>query len=78
LFCFGAGAHACPGARLAVVIAEAGVAALLVAGTDPAALAGTVRYRPSVNGRMPLFGATEPDLDVSFLTRELADDCRDF
>ncbi len=77
LFCFGAGAHACPGARLAAMIAEAGVAALLAAGTDPAALAGAVRYRPSVNGRMPLFGSAEPELDAASLTKELADDCRD-
>jgi cytochrome P450 len=54
-FTFGVGPHACPGEALAVAIAEAGVASLLAAGVDPAALVDGVTYRPSVNTRVPLF-----------------------
>ena len=59
IFCFGGGVHACPGARIAVAIAEAGVGCLLAAGADPGRLARTVRYRASLNGRMALFGAAD-------------------
>ena len=56
-YTFGLGVHACPGEALASMIAEAGVAALLAAGVEPARLVEGVRYRPSANTRVPLFGA---------------------
>ena len=56
-YTFGLGVHACPGEALAAMIAEAGVAALLAAGVEPARLVERVRYRPSGNTRVPLFGA---------------------
>jgi cytochrome P450 len=55
-FTFGLGVHACPGEALATTIAEAGVGALLAAGVEPARLIEGVRYRPSGNTRVPLFG----------------------
>ena len=45
-YTFGLGVHACPGEALASTIAEAGVAALLAAGVEPARLIESVRYRP--------------------------------
>jgi cytochrome P450 len=54
-FTFGLGAHACPGEALASSIAERGVAQLLAAGVEPAALLERVRYRPSGNTRVPMF-----------------------
>ncbi len=59
IFSFGGGVHACPGARIALAIAEAGVAQLLAAGADPGRLARTLRYRASLNGRIALFGAAD-------------------
>ena len=56
-YTFGLGVHACPGEALASMIAEAGVAALLAAGVEPARLVEGVRYRLSANTRVPLFGA---------------------
>lgn len=56
LFTFGAGRHACPGQALATIIARAGVEQALAAGVDPAPLAAGVRYRPSANVRIPLWG----------------------
>lgn len=55
LFTFGLGPHACPGETLATTIARAGVEAMLRAGLDLEALAGSFTYRPSANGRIPLF-----------------------
>jgi cytochrome P450 len=55
-YTFGFGAHACPGEALATAIAEAGVAHLLAAGVEPERLVERVRYRPSANTRIPLFG----------------------
>ena len=55
VFTFGVGPHACPGAMVATTIAAAGVRELVAAGLPLDALAETVRYRPSVNGRIPLF-----------------------
>ena len=55
LFTFGIGSHACPGETLATTIAQAGVEAMLRAGLDLEALAGSFTYRPSANGRIPLF-----------------------
>jgi cytochrome P450 len=55
VFAFGHGVHACPGQALALSIAVAGISALLQSG---AALWGREikwRYRPSLNGRIPLF-----------------------
>ncbi|HNB28715.1 MAG TPA: cytochrome P450, partial [Alphaproteobacteria bacterium] len=56
-FTFGHGAHACPGARIAVTLAVIGVQALLARGLDFAAIAGTMSYAASVNARIPVFGA---------------------
>jgi cytochrome P450 len=53
-YTFGAGEHACPGARLALTIAQAGISRLLACGIDPAALT-TVGYQPSLNARIPVF-----------------------
>jgi cytochrome P450 len=54
---FGHGRHACPGQALARTIAAAAIEHLLLrpAALDPAVLHWT--YRPSVNGRLPLFNA---------------------
>lgn len=52
-FTFGVGAHACPGASLAITIAAAGVAALLGAGAPIEHLADGVEYHPSLNARIP-------------------------
>ena len=49
---FGAGPHRCPGERLAIAIATAGVSALVDAELVPAA--GPRRYRPSTNARIAL------------------------
>ena len=57
VFTFGLGAHACPGAILAVTIAAAGVAYLLDAGIPLDDLMGRVTYRPSPNARIASFGA---------------------
>ena len=56
MFTFGLGAHACPGETIATIVAQAGVEHLLSAGVDPRRLVETVRYRPSPNTRVPLFG----------------------
>jgi cytochrome P450 len=56
-FTFGLGPHACPGATLATTIAAAGVTEFLAAGGTVARLADGVRYRPSVNARIPGFEA---------------------
>jgi cytochrome P450 len=52
---FGQGPHACPGARLARLIAQAGVERVLSGGADLVRLAGTVTYHPLVNARVPAF-----------------------
>ena len=57
VFTFGAGAHGCPGEYLAVSIAEAGVLQLMLLGLRVEELAGPPGYRPSVNARIPLWGA---------------------
>src|SRR5712691_4721866 len=57
VFTFGAGAHGCPGEYLAVSIAEAGVLQLMSLGLRVEELAGPPGYRPSVNARIPLWGA---------------------
>lgn len=54
-FTFGLGRHVCPGDRLALAIAEAGVAELLRSGVSPRALANETTYRDSLNARIPLF-----------------------
>lgn len=56
MFTFGHGAHACPGQALASVIATAAIGALLEqhrAAIRERAISWT--YRPSLNGRIPLF-----------------------
>jgi cytochrome P450 len=55
VFTFSDGPHRCPGIRIAATIAASGVAELLHAGLTPSSLGPTVTYRPSVNGRIPLF-----------------------
>jgi cytochrome P450 len=57
VFTFGIGPHACPGTTFATTIAAAAVQALLASGLKLKGLAETVRYRPSVNTRIPLFGS---------------------
>ena len=52
---FGAGRHGCPGDALAQVLAGCTVQALLSRGIQPARLVNGVRYRPSVNARIPQF-----------------------
>ena len=56
---FGTGPHACPGERLAVTIAQAGIEALLEAGIDLQRLTRNVTYRPSANVRIPVFPGPE-------------------
>lgn len=53
---FGHGPHACPGAVLATTIASAGVETLIEERVPIEALARDVRYRPSANIRIPVFG----------------------
>jgi cytochrome P450 len=53
---FGHGMHACPGQALACTLAAAGLEALLRRAPDLDALRERGwRYRPSVNGRIPVF-----------------------
>lgn len=52
---FGTGRHGCPGDALAQVLAACTVQALLARDVRPARLADGVRYRPSVNARIPEF-----------------------
>jgi cytochrome P450 len=59
-FTFGTGPHACPGEAIATAIAEAGVAALLASGVEPARLAANVTYRHSGNTRVPIFNDGGP------------------
>jgi cytochrome P450 len=56
VFTFSVGPHACPGTMLATTIAAAGVQQLIASGLVFEGLADAVRYRPSVNTRIPLFG----------------------
>ena len=57
-YTFGTGAHACPGASMAISIAAAGVGELIAAGVDLRRFGTPARYRPSANVRMPEFAAT--------------------
>lgn len=57
IFTFGAGTHACPGDRLALLIAQAGIERLLAARLDLESLSQTVTYRPSANTRVALLPA---------------------
>jgi cytochrome P450 len=59
IFTFGAGDHNCPGKMLAATIARAGIEQLLTSGLDPESLNVPVLYRPSVNTRIPIWGAGE-------------------
>ncbi|HSE03617.1 MAG TPA: cytochrome P450 [Methylomirabilota bacterium] len=59
MFTFGVGGHACPGERLAVAIARAGVERVLAAGVTLEPLAHPTTYRASANGRIPLFGLAD-------------------
>jgi cytochrome P450 len=53
-FAFGAGLHACPGEAIAVAIAVAGIRTLLARGLALEARPSELRYRPSLNARLPL------------------------
>lgn len=57
----GAGPHACPGGSIALTVAQEAWQALLSDDTAAAlaALGGRVRWRASVNVRLPVFGPTE-------------------
>lgn len=59
VFTFGLGGHACPGATLATSIAVAAVQALIASGLMLDGLGEAVRYRPSINTRIPLFGSAD-------------------
>jgi len=52
---FGTGRHGCPGAALAQMLAASTVQALLDRGVRPERLLPGLRYRPSVNARIPQF-----------------------
>jgi len=54
-FGFGQGAHECPGQALACTIATAAIQELLRFSSPPEMGRWTWTYRPSVNGRIPLF-----------------------
>lgn len=54
-FTFGAGVHACPGERLALAIAAAGVRYVLASGLDMERAAAEVVYLPLTNARIPTF-----------------------
>ena len=56
IFTFGHGVHACPGTNLAVCIAEHAVARALEVQVNLKALLNDFSYRPSLNGRIPIFG----------------------
>jgi cytochrome P450 len=57
LFTFGIGAHACPGAMMAVAIAQAAIERIFAAGMTLEQWAGPIAYRPSVNARIALLEA---------------------
>ncbi|MCM8742842.1 cytochrome P450 [Pseudomonas koreensis] len=57
-FSFGSGRHQCPGQALALSIAAATVREILDQGVNLQQL--TWHYRPSLNGRIPLFSAMQP------------------
>jgi cytochrome P450 len=52
-YAFGVGTHACPGSSIALIIAKAGVSAILECGLDLSRIVAG-GYRPSANVRMPL------------------------
>ncbi|SFC15084.1 Cytochrome P450 [Cupriavidus sp. OV038] len=52
---FGTGRHGCPGDALARLLAATTVDSLLQRDVDPRRLLAGLRYRPSVNARIPLF-----------------------
>ena len=54
IFTFGAGAHLCPGAGIAVAMAKGAVQQLLESGIDLDALTEDLRYRASQNARVPI------------------------
>ncbi|MOA51469.1 Mycocyclosin synthase [compost metagenome] len=57
-FSFGSGRHECPGQTLAMDIARATLTAILE--REPLLDQLTWCYRPSVNGRIPLFSERSP------------------
>ena len=54
IFTFGAGSHACPGDTLAILIAQAGIEALINSRRHLASLITPLTYRPSANVRIAL------------------------
>jgi cytochrome P450 len=61
IFTFGAGPHACPGRKLAAIIAKAGIEQLLESGLDPPRLTQTRTYQPSANARIPVWVSRETE-----------------
>ena len=57
VYTFGVGVHACPGERLAVTMAVAGVRQFLESGFPLETLAQTVTYRKLVNARIAVWGS---------------------
>jgi len=57
VYTWGAGVHACPGARLSRSLAAGVIRAWHAAGTDLAALSAHWTYLPSANARLPRFVA---------------------
>lgn len=57
VYTFGAGVHACPGERLAVTMASAGVQHILESGFPLETLGQTATYRKSVNARIAVWGS---------------------
>lgn len=55
-FTFGHGGHACPGASIATILAVIGVQSLMARAVAFDDLPRAVRYAPSVNARIPIFG----------------------
>lgn len=53
---FGVGAHACPGATIAMTMATKALECIVRERIDFAPIASTVSYRPSQNTRIPMFG----------------------
>lgn len=61
-FTFGIGAHVCPGEALALTIAQAAIARLLATGAVRESLLDGLSYQPSLNSRIPVFGAKVSDV----------------
>jgi len=56
-YTFGSASHACPGEAYATAIAAAAVSCLLSAGLHPGTASWQIRYRRSLNTRVPVFSS---------------------